>query len=243
MADYDSSLPIRTEADGDAVIGVVGLTEANRAEVNASNEQLVKDTDVETAIGNIEENQTDKSQMTQITDGTEELAINASNEALVKDTDVESKLTDIETNQTDGTQKTKVTDGTDDLGVNSDGSINVNVVDSSQGDEIHEYGTQASGVPGTPNTVVDYTVTTGKTLLLKAIQATASGKFKFELKAGTPSSETTRAVGFGSSSNGTIEIVFPTPIEVSASDKVLLIITNSDKANADVYGFINGMEV
>lgn len=209
MADYDSSLPIRTEINPSAVDVTVSIADGT------TNTQLwTIDTN---GIGQVNLN-----------DGTNSLAIGTSGEITVT---------------FDSTSKVQIWDGSDDLVINGDGSINVNVVDAVAGAEVHVYGTVATGVPGTPNTVVSYTVTTGKTLQLKAAQCAFSGKGKAELKAGTPSSETTRAVWFVSSASGFGEITFPQPIEVVAGDKVLLILTNNDKANADVYGFINGNEI
>jgi len=200
MADYDSSLPVRTETDGDVVSKIVDGAGVNIAEVNASNEQLVKDTDAETAIIAVDTTLTDKSQMVQITDGVEEVE------------------------------------------VNPDGSINVNVVDSAVGDQIHIYGTTASGVPGTDNTVVDYTVTALKTFLLKSFQFAASGKAKGILKTGVAGADT-QAVGFISTASGFSEMIFPSPIEVAAGEKIEVHVINEDKANADVYAFINGTEI
>jgi len=146
---------------------------------------------------------------------------------------------------TDGRGQVNVLDSEgDELAINTDGSINVNVVDATAGTEVHVFGTTAAGVPNTQITVVDFTVTAGKTLMLRAIQAAASGKFRYELKTGTPSSEVTRAVGFGNGiSGGDRELIFPQTIDVVAGDKVLVIIENRDKANADVYAFINGNEI
>lgn len=205
MADYDSSLPIRTEANADVVASISDSTGANQWVIDVN------------GIGQVNLN-----------DGTNALVIDANGAIAVTFSPGNS---------------IEITDGTDTLEVNADGSINVVVQDQVAGAEVHVFGTAAAGVPGTPNTVVNYTVTALKTLQLKAVQAAASGKFKAELKAGTPSSETTRAVWFGSTSTGTEELTFPQPIEVIAGDKVLLIITNRDNANADVYGFINGNEI
>ena len=111
------------------------------------------------------------------------------------------------------------------------------------GDDIHEFDTTVGGVPGTPTTVIDYTVTVGKTLLLKSVQASASGKAKVELKTGPAASELTKSVGFVSTASGEVQWQFPQAIEVVAGHKVLVIVTNRDNANADLYAWINGVEV
>jgi len=362
MADYNSSLPIRTETDGDVVSKIIGadglyqavvsvdgeLTVLDEAVLNAlsdgtqvtkisdgtdtlainadgsinasfapgtevkitdgtetalvdtGGQLLVVDSGAITELQTVVTQQTDKSQYTKITNGTDDLVINGSGsinaviegvatvllqdgdgdpleintngEALVKDTDTLAKLTAIEAgfdigayviNITDGADNLGinpggsinvevnslpdhdfgVTDGTDTLAINTDGSINVVVQDAIAGAEVHEYGTTSAGAPNTPSTVVDYTVTVGKTLQLKAVGVACSGKAKFEIKTGPASSEVTKAVGFLSTANGFAEVVFPQPIEVEATHKVLVLVTNRDNANADLYAFINGNEI
>jgi len=180
MADYDSSLPVRTESDGDVVVKVGdGTTPAQQWEVLA-----------------------------------------------------------------DGRGSVNVTDGTDDLVVNPDGSINVNQVSTTVGTDVHEYATSAAVAIDTPTDVVDYTVTTAKTLLLKSVQAAASGKCKIEVKAGTPASEATVAVFFLSTAMGSQDFIFPQPIEVVGDDKVLVTMTNIENAQPqDLYAYINGVEL
>src|SRR3990172_3572898 len=103
MADYDSSLPVRTETEGDVVAKVVDSAGTNKWSID-----LI------------------------------------------------------------GRGKVNVADGNDnELKVNPDGSLNVNQVSATVGTDIHEFDTTVGGVPGTPTTVIDYTVTVGKTLLLK----------------------------------------------------------------------------
>lgn len=213
MADFDSSLPVRTETDGDVVskiVGADGTTVVKASADGAGNDAMhVQDVDAEAILTTI-------------------------------DADTGSILTTL----TDKTQFTKITDGTDDLAVNADGSLNVVIQDAGvSSTEQHVFGTTVAGVPGADNTVVDITVTGGKTFLLKSVQAAASGKFKATLKTGTPASEVIRAVWFGSTAKGTEALIFPSPIEVVAADKILIIVSNEDKANADVYAYANGNEV
>ena len=181
MADFDSSLPIRTENDGDAVAKIVSHLDANNGwEILGTNEGVVTVRDP--ATGNV-------------------------------------------------------------IAVNADGSINVNIVDAQMGDAVHVYNTEVAGVPGTENTVIDYTVTAGKTLKLKTVHGSASGKCKVEVKVGPTGSEVTQAVYFLGTADGGDQVQFSSPIEVSAGDKVLVLMTNRDTANQDLYAFINGEEV
>jgi hypothetical protein len=208
MADYDSSLPVRTETNGDVVSKIVGKASGEVAEVNTADELLVHDADVKTAVEAV---------TTELQNGIDvTLATGA---------------------------EVKITDGTYTLDVNADGSINVIVQESVAGAEVHVYDTTSAGVPGTPSDVIDYTVTVGKTLQLKAVQVASSGKAKFEVKVGPTLTLATVAVGFLSTADGSVELTFPQPIEVVAGDKVVVTVTNKDKANADLYAFINGNEL
>lgn len=106
--------------------------------------------------------------------------------------------------------------------------------------EIHDYNTAAAvAAGGTSNH--DYTVTAGKTLLLRKILVAASGKFKAEIQ--NPVG-TTKAVQFGTGASGAnIELEFNPPIECAATTVVRVIRTNKDNQSQDLYSTIIGQEV
>jgi hypothetical protein len=238
MADYDSSLPVRTETDGDVVAKIVdgGGTSVWQIDANNVGQVNLNDGTNTLALGSNGEI------TTIVTDGTDTLDIDTNGFVTTKITDnTGSYIWQVDTS---GRGLVTIEDtGGNELDVNTDGSINVNVVQSTVGDEIHVYNTSAGVAPAGVSTVITYTVTTGKTLLLKSVEASASGKAKVEVLAGTPSSETTRAVFFISTSNGFGQIDFPQPIEVAAADNVLVTMTNRDNQSQDLYAFINGSEV
>lgn len=260
MADYDSSLPVRTETPADIAntivdstgtynwvidangIGQVNLNDGTNAlAINAdgSLSSIITDgTDTlgVNADGSIDVNFASGSAV-QITDGTDTLAINSDGTIGIGDGTEQLLI------NTDGSITSQISDGTDSLAINSDGSINVNVVDSVAGDDIQDYATSASVAAGATTTVLTYTVTAGKTLFLDAVQASGSAKWKAELKVGPSGSEVTKAVFFGSTSDSNEEHIFPTPIEVVATDNVLVVMTNRDNQAQDLYAFINGHEV
>jgi len=260
MADYASSLPVRTETDGDVVVKIVDSTGAYTWAIDSSGVGSVtfpSGTQFEVTDGtDTLAINTDGSTNTVITDGTDTLEINTDGSLLIGDgtetlaigtngevTALISDGTDTLAITTAGAITSLISDGTDTLAVNTDGSINVNVVTATVGTEIHVYNTTSGGVPNTPSTVITRTTTALKTFLFKQVSAACSGKCKVEVKTGTPSSETTKAVFFLSSSDTTHEITFAQPIEVAAGDNTLVIMTNRDNANADLYAFINGNEV
>jgi len=221
MADYASSLPVRTE-----LLNATGA-DTQIAIADGTNDAQLWNIDAN-GIGQVNLN-----------DGTNALAIDANGGI----TTVVTDGTDTIAIDTNGNLSTKITDGTSTLDVNTDGSINVNVVQSTAGDQKHIYNTLSPAVPATPATVVTYTVTALKTFLLKGVGFASSGKAKFILKAGTPSSETTRAVAFLTTATGFGELTFSSQIEVAAGDNILIVGENLDKQNQDLYAWINGQEV
>jgi hypothetical protein len=277
MADYDSSLPVRTETDGDVVSKIVDGAGANTWAIDANNIGQVNLNDGTNALaiganGELTTIVTDGTDTiaidtngnlsTLITDGLTNLVIDQnSGSAYVAIVDSDGDMAQVTTSgqlhtviydgagtnswvvDGNGIGQVNLSDGTDTLDINTDGSLNVNVVQSTVGDDIHVYNTSAAVAPAGVSTVITYTVSTGKTLLLKSVEASGSGKAKVEVLAGTPSSETVRAVFFISTSNGFGQIVFPQPIEVIAADNVLVTMTNRDNQSQDLYAFINGSEV
>lgn len=232
MADYDSSLPIRTETDGDAVVKIGdGTTPAQYWAIDANGIGSVNLNDgTNTLVINANGSLT-----AQITDGTNALVIGANGEVTAIVTDGTNTIAI----DASGNVSSLITDGTDQLEVNADGSINVIVQNSVSGGEVHAYGTVAALVPATPTTVATFTTTALKTFRLMAVQAAASGKFKAEVKVNA----VTVAVFFGSTAEGSVELTFPQPIEVAAGLVTIVEMTNRDKQNADAYAFINGVEV
>jgi len=217
MADYDSSLPVRTELNNSSSDGQFSIADGTTA----------------TQLWNIDANGVGQ---VNLNDGTNSLVINSDGTIGIGD-GTEQLLVN-----TDGSISTQITDGTETMAVNTDGSINVNIIDAVTGAVVHEYATTASVAAGATTTVLTYTVTAATTLFLQAFQASGSAKWKAELKAGTPAAETTRAVMFGSTSMGNQEHTLPTPIEVAAGDNVLVVMTNRDNQAQDLYAFINGHE-
>lgn len=219
MADFDSSLPIRTESDGDVV--------AKIADGNTPSQKLGID-----ASGRITANINDISAGTQ----TNDVKVTLDGEAVV----LGAGTAEI--------GKARITDGVDELLINPDGSINVAIVQALSGGEVHNYNTAAAvAAAGTSNH--DYTVTAAKTLKLFQVLFSASGKMKAELRVETgvaTNAFNTRAVGFfdGASPNGgTGEFNLKQPIEVAAGVRVRLIRTNRSNQAQDLYSTIIGEEV
>lgn len=113
------------------------------------------------------------------------------------------------------------------------------------GAEVASYNTAAAiAAAATSNHV--YTVTAGKTLLLKQIEATASGKAKIEVQVETGVATgvyTTKFVQFNSTATPNMSIHIESPISVAAGVRVQIIRTNKDNQAQDLYSTVLGQEV
>ena len=85
----------------------------------------------------------------------------------------------------------------------------------------------------------DYTVTTAKVLKLYKVMVAASGKIKAELKV----AGATVAVKFNSTADTNLEFTFAVPLAVAAADLVEVVATNNDYQAFAVYSTVIGIEV
>jgi len=103
---------------------------------------------------------------------------------------------------------------------------------------VHDYATSAAvGAGASVNH--DYTVTAAKTLLLKQILASASGKIKVEVKANA----ITKFVMFNSTAEPSASTELAQALEVAATLVVRVTITNLEASAMDVYSTIIGNEI
>lgn len=112
------------------------------------------------------------------------------------------------------------------------------------GSEINDYNT-ASAVAANATSNHDYTVTAGKTLFLRQIEAAGSGRMKIEVQIETgvaTNTFTTRFVQFSSTAQTNMSIHLESPISVAAGVRVRVIRTNRDNQAQDLYSTICGQE-
>lgn len=254
MADYDSSMPVQTLDNSDVVVRIAdGTTDTQLWNVDANGIGQVNLNDGTNSLtlganGEI---------TTIVTDGTNTIAIDASGNLSTIITDGTNTM-NVDANGNTGNViydstganaweidannlgPVKVTDGTNDLAINTGGSINVNVVNAVSANEVHVYGTTSATAPNTPTNVINYTVVATNALSLQSWQYACSGRSKAELKVGPAASEVSKAVAFIPSNGGAHTEVFPAPIEVVTGDKVLVVGTNRDNSNTNLYAWING---
>lgn len=112
------------------------------------------------------------------------------------------------------------------------------------GTEVNNYLT-SSAVAAGASANHDYTVTALKTLFLRQIEATGSGRAKIEVQIETGVATgvfTTRFVQFNSTSETNMSIHLESPISVAAGVRVRVIRTNRDLLPQDLYSTISGQE-
>ena len=254
MADYNSGLPIRTEADGaDERVHVKivdGTTPAQRATVDT-------DGNVHIEMHGNDPAGTDRvvrtSEIGALTpDGVYDVSNNTKpgNSGLIAST---RNATPSDTTQTQ--RITSVTNSTkrlldvsmhdeDGAAYSTSNPLPVTSVDS-EGDEINDH-KAAAAIAKDATDDHDYTVTALKTLKLTQVECSGSGKIKVEIKVesgvGT-GTFLTKFVQFNSTSNPNTKLTLREAITVAAGVKVRVAITNRDNQSQDLYSTISGHEI
>ncbi len=257
MSDYDSSLPVRTQNDGDVVVKISDATiTSQQLTVNADGSINITDNggsitvDGTVSVSNLPATvDTNYGAVGANTIRTAAQIGNATGAA-----DFDAGATGAQTLRTEANQgapalianawPTKVTDGTDTLEVNADGSINVNVT-ATASTHVNDYAT-SSAVAAAASVNHDYTVTALKTLHLNQIEAAGSGKTKLEVKVETGVASgvfNTRFVQFNSTADPSMSLHLDNDISVAAGVRVRLVLTNKDNQAQDLYSTISGFEV
>jgi len=247
MADFDSSLPIRTENDGDVVINVSDpSTPANKLAVEADGSVNVNATfPTGSKIG--------------ITDGTDDLEVNADGSINVVATatdldirdlvfatdkvDVTGSLVDVQATDLDIRDLAFATDKVDVSG------SSVNILDengdafsqsnplpvefSENNTEAFDYHT-ASSVAANATTTQTYSAPAG--FKLKEVYVSGSGKLRAQLSI----DGNIVAVGFNSTANPQVVWTFQKGLNASSVD-VTVLIANLDKQPQDLYSTVVGI--
>lgn len=114
----------------------------------------------------------------------------------------------------------------------------VEPISDQTGDEICDYNTSAA-VAKDASVNHDYTVTAAKTLLCEQVWASGSGKIKVEVLINAA----TVFVGFNSTANPNVEIPMSKLCKGNATEVVRITITNRDNQAQDVYSTLTGIEI
>lgn len=261
MSDYNSSLPIRTENDGDVVIKVADATvPSQQLKVNADGSVNITDnagsitvdaTDLDIRDLAFATDKVDVSGSTVALDAPTLAALesitvqNGAGVAAVNIQDGGNSITvdatDLDIRDLSHVQDSvKVGDGTDFLAVNTDGSINV-VVQEDTGTEVVEYDTAPAIAAGATD---DHDLVFASASKLYQVMAAASGKLKIEVQVETGSATNvfvTKAVAFNSTATPNIDIKFAKYVAIPAGARVRVIRRNNDNQAQDLYSTIVGV--
>jgi hypothetical protein len=242
MADYDSSLPVRTESAGDIDVFISdATTSTQKLKVNAD--------------GSIDTNQVAGSKII-ITDGTDDLEVNADGSINVKQDKLAFATDTVDVSGSDVTATVTAVDlDIRDLSASTD-SVQANLFDEAgvaysqanplpveltqdqSGDEIVDFNTSAA-VAKDASVNHDYTVSAGKTFLGEEAWVSGSGKLKAELLV----NGAIKWVGFNSTANPNIRIPLEKIMKANATEVIRFTITNRDKQAQDVYSTLTGLEI
>jgi len=223
MSDYDSSLPVKTEAAGDV--------DVNISDAVTPSQKLVVEAD-----GSINVNAAiPAGEKIIVTDGTDDLEINGdgSINSIVTATDLD--IRDLVA-ATDSVQANLF----DEAGVafSSTNPLPVEFTSDQAGDEICDFNTSAA-VAKDASVNHDYTVTAAKTFLGEELWVSGSGKLRVELLINAA----VVFVGFNSTANPNIRIPMEKICKANATEVIRITITNRDNQAQDLYSTLLGLEI
>lgn len=117
-------------------------------------------------------------------------------------------------------------------------------IEESEGVEVNAYQTTAS-VAANASVNHDYTVTAAKVLVLSQIWASASGKMKVIIRVETGVGTgvyTDKKVGFNSTANPNVNMPYNKTLTVAAGVRIRITLTNLDNQPQDLYSTVEGVE-
>lgn len=246
MSDYDSSLPVRTETNGDVAVKVVdGTTPSQTLTVNTDGSaevHVINDLDYG-AVG--ADTIRTASQIGNATGAADFGAGSSGAQTLRTSSNITRDGTELSYGVGASGVNTLRTasiihDGTDQMAVNTDGSINV-VVQEDVGTEIVNYDTSSAIASGASD---NHDLVFASASKLFQVWSSASGKLKSEVQIETGSATNvfnTVMVGFNSTANPNIQMNLAKYAAIPTGARVRVIRTNNDNQSQDVYSTIIGI--
>lgn len=250
MAEYNSSLPIRSETDPDELVRgriVDGVDPSKLAEVDADkNLHIEMHGNDEGGVDRVQKlSQAGHSQLDGIytatnPDPSQVGLVGHTRAASPADSDQIKKLTAI----SNGSVHSLDISLHDEDGAAYSESNPLYVQSGSEGTEVFDYN-EASAIAPNISANHDYTVGGGLTGKLKKVLCSASGKAKFELQLATDGATfVTKAVGFNSTANPNCEFDFSgVGMESPAAGKYRIIKKNLDKEDQNMYSTFIGYTI
>lgn len=242
MADYKSSLPVRTENPGDVASIMVDATNtALGAKVDSSGNQYVilNNSGPIEVDGTVTANQgtantTANAWPIKLTDGTNTAPVSATNGVSVTLTTALPAGSN-----TIGIVNAHISDATG-TAFSQSNPLPVSFSDAIAGaTEVLDF-KATTDTPATNSDTHNYTPASGKILTLQKIIASGSGKIKVEILLGTTGAEALKIVLFNSTSNPNVEYAFGSPQKILDTQSVKVTVTNLDKQAQNLYSTIEG---
>jgi len=229
MADYKSSLPIRTEADADNRVQskIVDFTDPTKGT------KVNDDGKVEARTDGVYDGTNNTKPATSGIIASSRSATPGDDTLGKRPTAITSSdvtALDVALRQSTG----EAISATNPLPV-----VTSNVI---PGDEVLNFD-QASSVASDASANHSYTPTASSTLVLQKILCSASGRAKFEIKIGATGSEATAAVLFVSTSTPNAVYEFKAPQNLTDAQSIVITKTNLDNQAQDLYSTLEGVEV
>lgn len=258
MSDFDSSLPIRSEADGTDARVQVKVVDSQ----NPNTQQMEVDADKNAHVeihGNRADDASDIPMQL-----SEEGRVNPRGDYEVDENSKPASVAIIghsrNASKTEAHQTKRISaiDSSEDSDVTaldvairdesgnaftSDNPLPVFVAEH-EGEEIIDYQTSAS-IGSDASVTHDYTVSASRTFIGDDVWATGSGKIKVEVSVETGIASGTfisKWVGFSSTANPNVAIPMSKKLKVSAGVRIRLTITNRDNQSQDLYSTLIGIE-
>lgn len=256
MADQNTGLPIRTEADGTDERVHVKIVDGTNPAVNQTEVDSDKNLHVEAhgndpagidrVIKTSEDGSTDIDGVYNASSNTEPANIgvvtqerNAASSDIRQTQQITGKRGTVDT-----TVVSMDVSLHDENGNKYDANNPLPVtLEENEGDEICDYQTSAS-IAKTNSTQHDYTVSNAKTFIGDRLWVSGSGKLKVQLQIQDTGEETfsVKWTAFNSTANPNIDIDFAKRLKVPGGDIIRVLITNLDNQPQDVYSTIIGIE-
>jgi hypothetical protein len=251
MGDFNSSLPVRTQTNGDVVSKLCDGTTNTQILAITSAGRIGTHIRDPTTDSQVMEVLAAKNACVSVRDGANLMDVDGAGRT---GTHIHDATTDAQTLKVDAAGRIMTTlfsgdsaawnmgqqemDDSMPVVIASDQSVlNVNVVSSTSANPIH---LQDDDVVTAGDDVDILTYTATAAFKLELVQGSASGKAKFEVLTGTIGSEVLQAVGFNSTANPNVELNFPNELVVADGDNVLVHATNRDNQDQTIYAYING---
>lgn len=243
MADYNSSLPVRTENAGDVISKIADATIPSQQLTVEADGSINVNTNFDPAAVVRVSNFPTTVDTNYGTVGANTIRTAAQIGNATGAADFNAGATGAQTLRVDANQgepnavadawPVRLTDGVDTVAVNANGSLNVVVIDSTPFTEVNDYNTVAAVAAGATST---HTYTSTGNFNLTQIEASGSGKMKIEVQVNA----VTKFVQFNSTATPNMGILLSQPIVATVGQTVTVIRTNKDNQAQDVYSTISG---